>query len=114
MTHATDRLGDRKRLERALERFELKGAQSSDGRFLAYSETEPLFCYERNTEEEILQVISETLQSYIELFYGVDDCTVRITTEPIAASAFRNRATVPIENVAPTSRLLPSLSYATA
>ena len=75
----TPRDGDR--LRKALDRLKINGGRTPAGAFLAFSITEPLFCYERDTQEELVEVIADTLKSYAETFYEVENVTVQITSE---------------------------------
>ena len=97
---------DAEKLEGVLSRFEITGARTLDGKYLAFSVTEPLFCYERDTEEELLTVVGDTLKSYVETFYEieVEHVSVQVTSQPLEL----NVPDVPIERIEPTSRLLPS------
>ena len=91
-------------LDKILDRLDINGGQTPAGTFLAYSITEPLFCYERDTKEEVIAVIADTMKSYVETFYEVENVTVRITSEA------RDIPAVPIERIEPTLRLLPSFN----
>ena len=95
-------MDDEKRLDKVLDRLDINGGHTSAGTFLAYSITEPLFCYERDTEEELNAVIADTMKSYVETFYEVENVTVRVKSEA------RDIPTVPIERIESTLRLLPS------
>lgn len=95
-------MDDGERLKKVLDRLEITGARTPAGTFLAYSNTEPLFCYERDTKDELTKVIADTIKSYMETFYEVGDVTVRIRSEA------RDIPAVPIERIEPTFRLLPS------
>ena len=95
-------MDDEKRLDKVLDRLDINGGRTSAGTFLAYSMTEPLFCYERDTEEELNAVIADTLKSYVETFYEVENVTVRVKSEA------RDIPTIPIERIESTLRLLPS------
>ena len=90
------------RLKRVFDLLEIEGGRTISGSFLAYSVTEPLFCYERRTEDELLEVIVDTLKSYAETFYDVETVTVGVTSEA------RDILAVPVEHIEPTLRLLPS------
>lgn len=89
------------RLKRALDNFELNGGHTPAGTFLAYSETEPLFCYERNTVEELAEVVSDTLRSYAMTFYHVN---LDVHLELVPASS----PSIPVERIEPGLRLVPS------
>ena len=109
MTDTVNLPSDEERLEKVLDRLNIniQGAQTSDGKYLAYSVTEPLFCYERDTEEEIFEVISDTLKSYVETFYQFENVDIHITSQPLVPDVPH---TLPIERIEPTSRLLPSIA----
>ena len=68
--------------------------------------TEPLFCYERDTEVELNAVVADTIKSYAETFYEVEvgNVSVEITSQPLDHDV----PDVPIERIEHTSRLLPS------
>ena len=95
-------MNDEERLRKVLGCLEINGGRTHAGAFLAYSITEPLFCYERDTEEELAEVIADTRKSYMETFYQVENIQVRVTSETRAVPD------VPIEHIEPTLRLLPS------
>ena len=95
---------DAEKLATVLSRFEITGARTIDGKYLAFSVTEPLFCYERDTEEELNAVIADTIQSYAETFYEIEGFRVEIVSQPLEHDV----PDVPIERIEPTSRLLPS------
>ena len=89
-------MDDEKRLNKVLDRLDINGGHTAAGTFLAYSITEPLFCYERDTKKEVIAVIADTMKSYVETFYEVENVTVRITSEA------RDIPAVPIERIEPT------------
>ena len=93
---------DAERLAGVLSRFEITGARTLDGKCLAFSVTEPLFCYERDTEGELLAVVADTLKSYVETFYEieVENVSVQITSQPLEHDV----PDVPTERIEPTSR----------
>lgn len=43
-----------------------------DGLLTVISNSEPYFCFVRSTEDEISQVVSDTLKSYAKYFYNHD------------------------------------------
>ena len=94
--------GDEDRLKKVFDRLEINGARTPAGTFLAFSVTEPLFCHERETVEELAAIVSNTLKSYAETFYQVDDAQVRVEFED------RDIPAVPVERIESTLRLLPS------
>ena len=104
MTDIVDLPADGERLRKILEHLEINCGRTPAGTFLAYSVTEPLFCYERNKVEELNEIIADTLKSYAETFYRVENVTVRVKSEA------RTIPPVPVERLEPTLRLLPSFS----
>ena len=92
---------DGERLKRALDRFNLIGGRTPAGTFLAYSETEPLFCYERDTVEELAGLVVDTLRSYARVFYQVD---LQVQVEPESPTV----PVIPVERIdEPNLRLVP-------
>jgi hypothetical protein len=73
-----------------------------DGVFTANTYSEPLFCFERPTLEDVKVVVEETITSYVRNFYHVADARVSLADQPVT------RSTVPIQRVEPTSHLKPS------
>ena len=106
MTNPVNLPSDGERLKKVLDRLDIQGAETPAGKYLAYSVTEPLFCYERDTEEEILKVIADTLTSYVRSFYQFENADIHVTSQPLAPSVHH---TLPIERIEPTLRLLPSI-----
>ena len=96
-------MDDKERLKKVLDSLDINGGQTLAGTFLAYSNTEPLFCYERDTEEELVEIIANTVKSYVETFYEAKNVTVLIKSEA------RDIPAVPIEHIETTLRLLPSI-----
>ena len=94
--------GDDERLKRVLDRLEIEGGHTPAGTFLAFSVTEPLFCHERDTVDELAEVVANSLKSYVETFYQVENLEVRVTSEA------RDVPAVPVERIESTLRLLPS------
>jgi hypothetical protein len=65
-----------------------------------------LFCFVRDTLDEIDVVVKDTLLSYIQNFYSVKE--VKITTKVTLVE----ESPLPIEELVPISRVKPSLEYA--
>jgi hypothetical protein len=64
---------DLRHLERRLLELEIEVGCVKKGKYIACSYSEPLFCIERNSEEEAKAAVLEALQSYIRTFYkGLD------------------------------------------
>lgn len=89
-------------LREVLADFNIRVGATVEGRFIAVSQTEPLFCHECDTEEELKQTVTNTIVSYLETFHHVEGAAVALTEEPL-------NPVVPIRSVNPTTRLVPSL-----
>jgi hypothetical protein len=74
----------------------------NDGVFTANSYSEPLFCFERPTLDDLKAVVEDTLTSYVKNFYHVENAKVTLANQPVEIPS------VPIERVVPTSELKPS------
>lgn len=104
MTDTQNFPSEAEKLKKVLSNFQIEGARTTAGKFLAYSVTEPLFCYERDSVEELVEVIGDTLKSYAATFYHFEDVEVEITSHPLSRAV----PAVPVERIEPTLRLLPS------
>lgn len=60
-------------LETRLAELRIYVSQSDDDRITVYTTSEPLFCFERDTEAEAFRAVRETLKSYRETFFDVHD-----------------------------------------
>jgi hypothetical protein len=100
-TERNDR--ERDRLAQVLDRLHIGISRGGDGRFTVYSTSEPLFCFERDTEEECRRVTVETLRSYIENFYEISEVEIVAETVP------EQSPVIPIERLARISRIRPSV-----
>jgi hypothetical protein len=91
---------DFRHLERRLQELEVEIGCLEDGKFIACSYSEPLFCLERNSEEEAKTAVIDTLQSYIRAFYkGLDKFEIGLReSQPI----------IPQQFVKPISKLRPA------
>jgi len=91
---------DFRHLERRLGELEIEIGQSETGTFIACSYSEPLFCLERDSEEEAKIAVIETLESYIRAFYkAVDKFELRVLESP---------PVIPHQFVKPISKLRPA------
>ena len=104
MTDTPNLPSEVEKLRKVLSDFKIETARTPTGKVLAYSVTEPLFCYERESEEELVAIIGDTLKSYAVTFYHFKDVEVQITSQPLPHAV----PEVPIERIEPISRLLPS------
>lgn len=90
------------RLERVLNALEISVGQDPDGRYTASTLSEPLFCFVRDSEDEIHEVVTETIRSYIATFYEVGDVKIEVQhmALPVAPKT---------EIVIQKSRLVPNI-----
>lgn len=96
----TTRSTDLEALEERLSRLDITVGQGHGAKLCVYTTCEPLFCFEADTHEEIVDLVSKTLESYILTFYQVNSVNVATKTVPIRAPR------VPILTVNPISKLL--------
>jgi hypothetical protein len=68
-----------------------------------FSNSEPLFCFHGDSEAELLEKVSRTLESYILNFYNVSDVKIVTLSEPLPARP------IAVETFAPLSILRPNL-----
>lgn len=100
---ATERL---QKLKERLTALDIAVSKGTDGRFTVCTTVEPLFCFVRDTEAEIENVVKDALRSYIENFYDIQIVKIETETVPVA------RSPLPIEELVPVSRVQPSFQYA--
>jgi hypothetical protein len=107
MTDHIHRAGDINELIKCLENLEIFISEDANG-LTVYSKSEPLFCFTRSTQKEIDQVVVETIKSYLETFYQLDDVKVEAIEEPI-----ENAIVIPERRLKPVSRLRPKFDHPT-
>ena len=66
-----------------LAELQISVAEQEDGKIAVFTTVEPLFCFVRSTQEECLEVIKDTLRSYIKNFYN-KDTNVTLEVTPIS------------------------------
>ncbi len=89
------------RLNHVLSALEVTISSGEDGRFTAYTLSEPLFCFERNSEAELQELIADTLRSYVESFYHLSAVRVEFSSTP------ERTVDIPVERLTPVSRVRP-------
>ncbi|KAB2880682.1 MAG: hypothetical protein F9K38_10035 [Pseudorhodoplanes sp.] len=97
---------DPSKLLQLLEALEISVSQDDDGRFTVCTTSEPLFCFVRDTEQEINDLVVNTLTSYINTFYDVED--LRITTVSVPVE----KPSIPKKELRPVSRIKPTFTSA--
>jgi len=87
-----------------LKDLEIIVAEGEDGKLTVFTTSEPLFCFVRSTEADVLEVVKDTLQSYVKHFCDRDTKVTIVQSNPPA----------PVREVRlePKHRLLPSFSFA--
>ena len=88
--------------------LEIIVAGGEDGKLTVYSTSEPLFCFVRSTEAEVLDVVKDTLHSYIKHFR---DENVEVTVEVTIVQS-KTPPLVREVRLEPRQRLFPSFSFA--
>lgn len=86
--------------------LDIQLSQGDDGVFTACTLSEPLFCHDADSREELAVLVNRTLTSYAKHFYGIEGLDVRTEDKPLAASP------VPLEVSKPVSRLKPVFAEA--
>ncbi len=76
-----------------------------DAGYVAYTKSEPFFCIERGSLDELKFAVHDTLVSYVSTFYHVDKSTLNVAFEDIPA---KTAPAVPVHRVKPVSRLRPN------
>lgn len=94
----------RARIAKVFNNLEIKAGRTSTGAYVAQSEKEPLFCFERDSRDDLIQLVTDTIVSYAKTFFGVD-----------AQVQFRGErkppeAALPVEDVKPDPSLFASVT----
>lgn len=99
MTHETR---DIEALTRVIENLEIEVSQSADGVFTACTTSEPLFCYDADTQEELNELVSDTLVSYAKHFYNLEGLTVNAISTPFEDVGIQIEQSKPVGRITPT------------
>lgn len=91
---------------RVIEELDIEVSQSSDGVFTACTTSEPLFCYDADTQEALSALVADTLVSYAKHFYNLEGLIVNTTPTPL------DDLGVPIERSNPVARITPTFDLA--
>ena len=81
-------------------------SQGADGLYTVCSTSEPLFCYDAATTEELDALVKDTLRSYGKHFFNLDLPPFSTEQEPLDAGP------VAIERSTPVSRIKPVFDLA--
>ena len=98
-------------LKKRLSELDVTVFKEVDGNFTVYTTCEPLFCYSRETIEEIDRAVEDTLSSYISTFYQVKDVKVVSVSEEIEKSPVPQQLLTPYSRIRTT---IPDLIGAAA
>ena len=97
--------GGIERVEQVLSNLDIEIFEGPDSRYTVCStKSEPLFCYVRNTQEELDQLVIDTLTSYLNKFWDIEVLAVTPVSEPLEISG------IPIEELTPRSRIRPTFN----
>lgn len=88
-------------LKRKIENLKISISQDESGKYTASTRSEPFFCFVRDTEDEIKEVVAFALKSYLTCFYDVDDVRVTVKSAPA-------ERTIPRVPLRPLGQLLPN------
>lgn len=80
-------------------------SQTPEGVFTVRNTSEPFFCYEAETVEQLNAWVVDTVRSYAKHFFNLD-LNLSTESEPIEAGP------LPIERSTPVSRIKPVLDLA--
>jgi hypothetical protein len=98
--------GDLAALKKKLGELDILACSRPEGGFTAYTVSEPLFCIDRDTIDDLKSAVTEALANYASTFYHIDKKGVSTVSEdPIVA-----RPSVAEEKVRPVSRLRPDFA----
>ncbi len=93
---------DIRHLENKFAELEIEIGSNEAGSFIACSNSEPLFCVERDSLEAIREAVTDTLKSYIRVFYkGLDEAQFNIvtTSKPISPPVIPHQFFKPIASL---------------
>jgi hypothetical protein len=93
-------------LKKRLSALEICLSQNTEGLYTVFTESEPLFCYDAHSLEEVDELVTDTLTSYAAAFYGVAGLKVKTASTPAEWSQVR------VEQVRPVSTLHPVFDVA--
>lgn len=104
MTHE---IGDIDTFARQIGELNIELSQSPEGVFTVCTKSEPYFCYDATSKEEIDAWVVDTVRSYGKHFFNIDPkFGLSTESEPIEASP------LPIERTTPVSRIKPVFDLA--
>lgn len=103
----TQEIGDIETFVRQISELHIELSQSADGVLTVCNTSEPYFCYDATSREEIDAWVVDTVRSYGKHFFNIDSkFGLSTECEPIEASP------LPIERSTPVSRIKPVFDLA--
>lgn len=102
----TQEIGDIDAFVRQISELNIEVSQNSEGLLTVCSTSEPLFCYDAGSKEEIEALVQDTVRSYGKHFFNIDLPPFSTECEPIGVSP------LPIERSTPVSRIKPVFDIA--
>lgn len=91
---------------RQISELNIEISQSSDGLYTVCSTSEPLFCYDAASIEEVDALVKDTVRSYGKHFFNLDLPPFSTEQESL------NEGPIPIERTTPVSRIKPVFDLA--
>jgi hypothetical protein len=88
-------------LSERLKGLEITVSEGKDGRYTAFTSAEPLFCFVRENQEELEELINATLSSYVSTFLKK---AVQVSTVEV-----ERKKAIPVHSVRPVKSLVPRL-----
>jgi hypothetical protein len=94
-------------LQEHLAKLDITLSRGGDAPLCVFTTSEPLFCFEGNTEAELVELVKDTLLSYVELFYQLGDGDKVVATTTVIPAP---KPEVPVFAVNPISKVLLDFS----
>ena len=91
---------------RHIDDLDIELSVNKEGVYTVCTSSEPLFCYDADSQEEAASLVAKTLVSYGRLFFGLND--LQIPTVESAADA----SSVTVERGTPIGQLKPVFALA--
>jgi hypothetical protein len=95
----TQEIGDFDAFVRQISELDIEISRNEEGVLTVCSTSEPLFCYDANSHEEIDALVQDTIRSYGKHFFKLDLPPFKTASEPI------DTGPLPVERATPVSRI---------
>jgi hypothetical protein len=99
-------IGDIETFARQISELKIELSQTPEGVFTVRNTSEPFFCYEAETREQLHAWVIDTVRSYARHFFNLDLPPVSTESEDI------EEGPLPIERSTPVSRIKPVFDLA--